>query len=220
MKSLFKRLLALSLVFAVLISLVGCSFFNKDDNDGTNNSTGGQSKEPKPYTVTYVTDYENIKNVIFIIGDGMGEEQLDAGELVYGKEFAFRDSLNLVFSDTNSLDQDSDEATETTDSAAAATALATGVLTYNKRVAMDSKFNEFTTMLDIAKSVGKSTAVVTTDYLSGATPSGFSAHTLNRNLEVEIIKSQITSGVDLLIGQYDATYDEYEDKIKEKYRQS
>lgn len=217
MKSLFKRLLALSLAFALIISLVGCNFFNKDDNDNTNNSTGGQNKEPKPYTVTYVTDYENIKNVIFIIGDGMGEEQLDAGELAYGKNFSFRDSMNLVFSDTNSLDTDTDEATETTDSAAGATALSTGVLTYNKRVAMDSKFNEFTTILDIAKSVGKSTAVVTTDYLSGATPSGFSAHTLNRNLEREIIRSQITSGVDLLIGQYDATYDEYESQIKEKY---
>ena len=222
MKTLFKRLVALSLILTFTLSLISCDLFNKsndDKNGDSSNSDNVQSvpKEPKPYVVTYVTDYENIKNVIFIIGDGMGEEQLDAGELMYGKEFTFRDSFNRIYSDTNSLNEDTDEASETTDSAAGATALATGVLTYNGRIAMDSQFNNFTTMLDIAKSVGKSTAVVTTDYLSGATPSGFSAHTLNRNLEREIIKSQITSGVDLLIGQYDATYDEYEEQIKEKY---
>lgn len=219
MKKILKNLLALSLVFALLFSFAGCDFFGGQSDDETDDSQSNVTtqKEKKPYTVAYATDYENIKNVIFIIGDGMGEEQLDAGELAYGKEFAFRDTFTRVFSDTNSLDSNTDEATKTTDSAAGATALATGVLTYNSRVAMDSSFNEFTTILDIAKTVGKSTAVVTTDYLSGATPAGFSAHTLNRNLEREIIKSQITSGIDLFIGQYDATYDEYEKEIKEKY---
>jgi len=219
MKKLFRNLLALSLVFAILLSFAGCNLLKKPSDEG-NNDNGAVTnppKEKKPYTVTYVTDYENIKNIVFIIGDGMGEEQLDAGELTYDKEYAFRDSFTKLFSDTNSLDPNTDEPTKTTDSAAGATALATGILTYNNRVAIGSDFSEYTTVLDIAKSVGKSTAVVTTDYLSGATPSGFSAHTLNRNLEVEIIRSQINSGVDLLVGQYDATYDEYQDQIKEKY---
>ncbi len=216
MKKIFKHFIALSLVFALLFSLVGCDFKSLLGGETTGGSNDTQ-KELKPYTVTYVTDYEKIKNVIFIIGDGMGDVQLDAGELAYDKEYTFRDTFSAISSETNSLDPDTNEATETTDSAAAATALATGVLTYNKRISMDSNFNEFTTFLDLAKSVGKSTAVVTTDYLSGATPAGFSAHTLARSLEIEIIKSQITSGVDLLIGQYDETYDKYEKQIKEKY---
>ena len=201
-----------------MLSLIGCeyllSFLNKDDDtsDDGNNDAGNNDtkKDPYPYVVTYATDYANIKNVIFIIGDGMGSAHLDAGELYSGTNFDFRDNLNMLLSDTNSLDADTNEPTDTTDSAAAATAMATGVLTYNKRISMDSSFNEFRTILDIAKAVGKSTAVVTTDKLSGATPAAFTAHTLARSLDNEIIKTQATSGVDLLIGQYDSSYDKYE----------
>ena len=225
MKRLFKQLLALSLILALSLSLFGCeyhlSFLNKDDDtsgEGTNNNgTSYVPKDPYPYVVTYVTDYSNIKNVIFIIGDGMGMAHLDAGELYSGTNFDFRDSFTMLLSDTNSLDPDTNEPTDTTDSAASATAMATGVLTYDKRISMDSNYTELRTILDIAKSVGKSTAVVTTDALFGATPAAFTAHTLNRNLEREIIKSQAESGVDLLIGQYDELYDSYESNITKNY---
>ena len=225
MKRLFKQLLALSLILSLMLSLIGCeyllSFLNKDDDtsDDGNNDAGNNDtkKDPYPYVVTYATDYANIKNVIFIIGDGMGSAHLDAGELYSGTNFDFRDNLNMLLSDTNSLDADTNEPTDTTDSAAAATAMATGVLTYNKRISMDSSFNEFRTILDIAKAVGKSTAVVTTDKLSGATPAAFTAHTLARSLDNEIIKTQATSGVDLLIGQYDSSYDKYESTITKNY---
>jgi len=206
MKRLTSRLLILILAISLLSSFVGCS------------SDNGDTKQTVPYTVTYVTDYENIKNVIFIIGDGMGEEHLNAGELAEGEKFAFRDNFGLIFSDTNSLDDDTNEPTVTTDSAAGATAFATGRLTYNDCVASGkSIFDEYETFLDIAKSVGKSTAVVTTDYLNGATPAAFTAHTTNRNMKRDIIKGQVKSGVDLLIGQYDALYDEYESEISEHY---
>ena len=218
MKKILKHFVALSLVLALLFSFVGCNFLNKTNDKATEDSGANTTpKEKKPYTVAYVTDYSNIKNVIFIIGDGMGESHLDAGELVYGKEYAFRDNFSLIYSQTNSLDTTTDEAINTTDSAASATAMATGKLTYNNRLSIGSDFSEFTTILDLAKSVGKSTAIVTTDYLSGATPSGFSAHALSRYSTKEIIRSQITSGVDILIGQYSEDYDKYADEIKEKY---
>lgn len=216
MKRLLKQLLVFALILSLALSLIGCNAGNKDD-ESTNNSNTNQPKDPYPYVVSYVTDYSNIKNVIFIIGDGMGSAHLDAGELYSGTNFDFRDELNMIFSETNSLDPDTNEPTVTTDSAAAATAMATGVLTYNKVISTDSSFKEFRTILDMAKAVGKSTAVVTTDKLSGATPAAFTAHTLNRGLDNEIIKTQATSGVDLLIGQYDDSYDKYETTITKNY---
>lgn len=222
MKHLTKRLLILLLVVSLSFSLVGCFadklFGNTTDTSSDNKNDQSEKKEPKPYTVAYVTDYSNIKNIIFIIGDGMGEEQLNAGELFAGKDFAFRDSFNLLYSDTNSLNSSTDEPTETTDSAAGATALATGHLTYNKKIAMGKTLSDvYDTFLDLAKSVGKSTAVVTTDYLSGATPACFTAHASNRSMTYDIIRSQAKSGVDLLIGQYEKTYDECESDIVENY---
>lgn len=216
MKRLFKQLLSLALILSLIFSFAGCK---KNDGDGADDSNGNayQAKDPYPYVVTYATDYANIKNVILIIGDGMGTEHLDAGELYSGTNFDFRDSFEMLFSDTNSLDPDTNLPSDTTDSAAAATAMATGVLTYDARISMDSSFNEIRTILDVAKAVGKSTAVVTTDKLSGATPAAFTAHTLNRNLENEIIKTQAVSGVDLLIGQYDNAYDKYESTITKNY---
>lgn len=219
MKRLFKQLLALTLILSLLLSFAGCKKDDKDDSgdDKTNSGSAYTPKDPYPYVVTYATDYANIKNVILIIGDGMGTEHLDAGELYSGTNFDFRDSFEMLFSDTNSLDPDTNLPSDTTDSAAAATAMATGVLTYDKRIAMDSSFNEIRTILDVAKAVGKSTAVVTTDTLAGATPAAFTAHTLNRNLENEIIKTQAVSEVDLLIGQYDSAYDKYESTITKNY---
>ena len=217
MKSLTNRLVTLLLALALVFSFTGCLFPINEDNDN-NSGNNNEIKEPKPYTVAYVTDYSNIKNIIFIIGDGMGEEQLNAGELLAGSDFAFRDSFDLLYSATNSLDTNTDEPTETTDSAAGATAIATGYLTYNKKIAMGKTFSDvYDTFLDLAKSVGKSTAVVTTDYLSGATPAAFTAHSSNRSMTYDIIRSQAKSGVDLLIGQYESKYDECEKDITKNY---
>jgi alkaline phosphatase len=83
---------------------------------------------------------------------------------------------------------------------------------------MDPAMQELTTVLDEAALSGRSTGIVTTDYLCGATPSGFSAHTTNRNLEHDIIRSQAKSGVDLLIGQYYDKYLEHESEIKANYK--
>lgn len=187
------KLLALLLALTLVFSLAGCD--------------EPAPEEPKDY---------KYKNVIYIIGDGMGEAHLDAGELIYGREYAFRDSFSKVMVNTNSLDKKG-VATEVTDSAASATALATGVLTYNKYVGMDTNMKELKTVMDTASETGRATGIVTTDTLCGATPAGFSAHSNNRNLEHDIIRSQASSGVDLLIGQYYDRYEEHATDITKNY---
>ena len=223
MRKTLNKLLALILTLTLLMSFAACDIVgdkgdtagNGDDPDIKYLGTGALPDTPN--VIDCVDTSGNIKNVILIIGDGMGEAQLDASELVYGKEFGFRDEFSKFYSHTNSLNTATGEATEITDSAASATAMSTGYLTYNKYTGINKDYLKLTTILDVAKTLGKSTGVVTTDYLTGATPAGFTAHTSNRNLEHEVIKSQIKSGVDLLVGQYYEKYAGYEKSIKEEY---
>ncbi len=144
-----------------------------------------------------------VKNVIIIIGDGMGLEQIAAGELVSEKDFSFtnwqRTSVNTDSVNTNGI------APVLTDSAAGGTALATGNLTVNGYVGKNFNGEDVETILDRAKKDhGKATGVVTTDTLYGATPSAFSAHSKSRDNSDEIIQSQIESDVDLLCGTTDS----------------
>ena len=129
----------------------------------------------------------------------MGLEHIAAGQMAYGKDYAF-DDWQFASSNTDSLTSGGRNQSELTDSAAGATALATGVVTLNGYVGVDQNGNELTTVLDLAKEQGKRTGVITTDYLYGATPGGFSAHCKDRNESMAILESQIQSNIDLLCG--------------------
>ena len=155
-----------------------------------------------------------IKNVILIIGDGMGQEHITAGERVYGENFAFTEWIQ-VSSATNSLDENG-YATALTDSAASGTALATGVLTENGRVGVDRDGNELETILDFAKDLGKSTGVLSTAPLYDATPATFSAHAVSRDDTYHLVMSQIRSGVDFLAGTTDTHCTTYARNIQKR----
>lgn len=147
-------------------------------------------------------EYETYKNVIIMIGDGMGFNHLEATKQAYGL-----DSLNMedvvvkAESKTNSLFW------ATTDSAAGGTALSSGIRTINGMIstyALDP-FRIFATpksVTEVAIEQGKATGVVTTDYTSGATPSSFSAHTFSRNNDKDITEQQLASDIDLVWGGY------------------
>ena len=153
-----------------------------------------------------------IKNIIIIIGDGMGDAQIDVGELGMQKTFVFRD-WQRTHSNTNSLDTYG-KATKVTDSAAGGTALATGTLTTNKYVGKDPEGKDLQTILDHAKAYGKATGVVTTDAISGATPAAFSGHSVDREDTLTILYSQLESNVDLLCANATSGAAELESFIK------
>ena len=139
-----------------------------------------------------------IKNIVIIIGDGMGIEHVTAGQLYEEKQYCF---TNWEYASVNTDSVDTiGNSFITTDSAAGGTALATGNLTVNGYVGKNWKGKDVSTILDHAKSLGKSTGVLTTDNLYGATPASFSAHALSRDDTEDIINSQLTSNVDLLCG--------------------
>ncbi|MBO5868587.1 MAG: alkaline phosphatase, partial [Oscillospiraceae bacterium] len=144
---------------------------------------------------------EEANNIIFLIGDGMGFnhtkllEDYDIGEMIseginllfersdnedifYGYYLPYQGSLR-----TNSL-------SGTTDSAAAATALACGYKTVNRYLGLDWKGNEIQSLTELAGSLGMSTAVLSTEDHTGATPGGFSSHVLDRSYGAEIFEDQ------------------------------
>jgi len=146
-----------------------------------------------------------IKNIIILIGDGMGQIHENAwrdskGEPLVWDDFdyhakVYTGSLSTIIA-----------AHVPTDSAAAATALATGEKTANGSIGSDGAGNEFENIMKFAKDKGKATGVLTSDALSGATPACFSAHANNRYLEEAIVLSQARSGIDLLMGAASAMY--------------
>jgi alkaline phosphatase len=152
-----------------------------------------------------------IKNVIIVIGDGMGANHITAGEYAFNKDYAFTNWQSIDVN-TNSISA-LGEPIITTDSAASGTALATGTLTLNGYVGKDINQQDLTTILDIAKQQGKKTGVITTDYLDGATPGGFSAHSVSRTDGATITLTQIQSNVDLLVGHYREDYIPYQGLI-------
>jgi alkaline phosphatase len=125
--------------------------------------------------------------VVLMIGDGMGRAQLDAASLyAHGATGQlFLQSLPVHGRlRTASL-------SGTTDSAAAATAMATGVLTLNGRLAVDRHDAPATTLVELAHGLGRAAGVVTTASLPHATPGAFTAHQGARGDYLDIARDQV-----------------------------
>ena len=141
----------------------------------------------------------DVKNVILIIGDGMGENHMENALTYFDLE---RPSF---FADrTGSLDTHSANAA-ITDSAAGATALSTGTKVDNGEVARHNG-KDLTTISELALKAGKKVGVVTTDTLNGATPAAFSSHANHRDDSSDIFTGQMKSGIHLLMGDYSSLY--------------
>ncbi|AZN39845.1 alkaline phosphatase [Paenibacillus albus] len=137
------------------------------------------------------------KNVILFVGDGMGTAQRDAIRLatVGEKGKLAMDAMPYVgLLHTSST-------TPVTDSAAAATAFASGVKTYNGAIGMDENKKSVKTIMEYAKEAGKSTGVVTTSQVTDATGAAFGAHVENRALQSDIALQYLTkSKIDVILG--------------------
>lgn len=117
-------------------------------------------------------------SIILIIGDGMGFNHVSAiSKFVTGSDGNTAFQLFPVKTQvtTNSLGGG------VTDSAAAATAYATGVKVRNGRISMTGSGVQLETILEYAKRFGKSTGLVTTTYITHATPAAFGAHVKSRD---------------------------------------
>ncbi|MGD6816400.1 alkaline phosphatase [Metabacillus sp. 84] len=123
-----------------------------------------------------------IKNVIFLIGDGMGVTYTTAHR--YMKDNPRTEDIELTAFDKHLVGMQTthpdDPAQNITDSASAGTAMSGGVKTYNNAIAVDNDLSEVKTVLEQAKSQGKSTGLVATSEITHATPASFGAHDESR----------------------------------------
>ena len=137
---------------------------------------------------------KNAKNIILMIGDGMGASQ------IYASFIAKRGNLNMKefpitgFSITYSADD------LITDSAAGATAMATGTKTNNGMVGIDPKYNRLENIIEIVEKDGKSTGLVATSTITHATPASFIAHVDSRNDYERIALQFLDTDIDVFIG--------------------
>lgn len=135
------------------------------------------------------------KNVIVMIGDGMGPAQVYSLILTSNEKTAFERFPYSGFSITKSASN------EITDSAAGGTAIAIGKKTNNGVVGMDPDSIPVKSMLEIFAEQGKKTGVVVTCSVTHATPADFIAHNItrkdNEGIALEISEKQ---GLDVLFG--------------------
>lgn len=143
---------------------------------------------------------EDAFNVIFMIGDGMGQEHIKAGEINKGAKLYMQTIPNRTQVTTYSFSV-ANAGAPSTDSAASATALATGVKTWNYYVGKDISQNNVENLTEYCHRLGMKTGVVCTQTLYHATPAGFTTHTSNRNYYATIARRQVTEEeVDLMLG--------------------
>jgi len=140
------------------------------------------------------------KNVIFINGDGMSTAHREAGRL-------FLDGLDGKLGmdrlpESGMLTTDSrDPGTYVTDSAAAATAWATGQKTYNGAISVDVNKNPLPILGMQAKQAGKATGLVTTAQVTDATPAAFFSNVRDRGQQSEIARQYLeVSKPDVILG--------------------
>ncbi len=134
------------------------------------------------------------KNVILMIGDGMGLTQIQAAMTANGNQLNFERFRTVGLSKTSSSDS------YITDSAAGATAFSIGKKTYNGAIGVNSDTIPEKTILEYAEDAGLATGLVATSAITHATPASFIAHQPNRYMEEEIAADFLKTDIDVFIG--------------------
>lgn len=127
------------------------------------------------------------KNIIYMIGDGMGPAYL-AAYRYYMDDPATKEVDNTIFDELwrGVASTYPDDDTYVTDSAAGATALATGVKSYNGAISVNRQHIPIGTMMQIAKRLGKANGIVASSQINHATPASFLSHNKTRRAYNEI----------------------------------
>ncbi len=134
------------------------------------------------------------KNVIFMIGDGMGLAQIQAAITAHTQ------SLNFERFKVNGLSKTSSASSYITDSAAGATAFSIGKKTYNGAIGVDADTVAQTTVLEYAEAAGLATGLVATSAITHATPAAFIAHQPSRKMAEAIALDFLATDIDVFIG--------------------
>ncbi len=198
-----KRGFAWTLTLLVLLSMVGCGVQEQPvqtqpklwHDQGTVEITGEQVDS------IVNMQFQTPKNVILVIGDGMGANDIELAQKYTEGVYEFGMLVNQIphhgMCTTHSANN------PITDSSAAATALSTGVKTNNGYVGLAPDQAVLPTMAEIARKAGKKVGIVTDDLITGGTPVSFVVHNISRSNTNALSQDMMKFGLDVLIGKYD-----------------
>ncbi len=169
----------------ILLTVISCVSVKVSDttvktSDKTTQTNKGTQKKPK--------------NIILLIGDGTGLSQLSAS-LFYNKNTSNYLRFNQI-----SLIKTSSTSDLITDSAAGATAFASGVKTNNGVLGLDKNLNSVPTIIEKLSPLGYATGVVATSSVVHATPAAFYTHVKSRRNYEKIALSLVNSEIDFFAG--------------------
>jgi len=184
------------LIILSLLTLISCNT-NKTIQSPHSPEVPVAPTPPKPKTA---------KNIIFLIGDGMGIGQITAGTYSNGNTSHLERfpmiGLHKPYSGNDLI----------TDSAAAATSFACGFKTYNGAIGVDLDTLPIETILEEAEMKGLKTGLVATSTIVHATPASFIAHNKSRKNYEEIAADFLKTEIDFFIGGGKKFFDRREDE--------
>ena len=137
---------------------------------------------------------KRIKNIIVMIGDGMGLEQISVGWTLNGGRLNLDNFPVAGYSRTYCTDK------LITDSCAGGTAISSGAKTKYGYIGQDPEGKPFVTLLHRAQQKGMRTGLAVTCRINDATPADFVNHAPDRHMEAELAAQYVDSGVDFLCG--------------------
>jgi len=145
-------------------------------------------------SVGQVKENAKIKNVIVMIGDGMGLEHVSVGWVLNGGHLNLDNFVYTGLSRTYATDK------LITDSCAGGNAISTGVKTKYGYMGLDPDGNPIPSYLVKAQQLGKKTGIITTCRINDATPLDFAGHSPDRHDEEVNAAQYVHSGIDFLAG--------------------
>jgi len=194
----------LIVIFSVLF-IFGC--YPKNETSAPIVKMAMTSNTPNPVR------HGKAKNVILMIGDGMGVSQITAGMIKNNNR------LNLEKFPIVGLHKSHSSDNLITDSAAGATAFSAGVKTYNGAIGVDPKKKPVKTILEECEEKGMATGLVSTSTIVHATPASFISHQPSRKMYEEIAADFLKTEVDLFIGGGKKYFDRRETDERNLYEE-
>ena len=179
-------------LFIALLALFNCLAFAQEENVDLSFYSPPEQKTKLPL----IPD-QKIKNVIFLIGDGMGFAQISAARIrIVGADGLLHLERMPIAGmiTTHSINA------LITDSGAAGTALATGHKTNNQMISMTPDGKILETILEAAQQKGMATGLVATSQITHATPAAFGSHVIARSNHYSIASQFLEHKINVLLG--------------------
>jgi alkaline phosphatase len=186
------------IVSLLMVGMVSFSGFGQEEYKDPKNKAlnevypGGPFYEVQNYTQP--KGKKPPKNIILMIGDGMGLAQVYSAMTANGGHLFLENFKNIGFSKTYSSDN------YITDSAAGGTALSSGVKTYNGAIGVDRDKKPIPSIRELAEKKGLKTGLVSTSAITHATPASFLAHVSSRSSYEDIAADFLKTNIDVFIG--------------------